>query len=108
MPASMHNTGILGSVFCTCFFNYWQGIHVGTNQDDRTGFCSFEQGNNARPSYASIKFQSELIQFLGDNPGCTDLMKAELRVGMKIAAEGLGIFKQGLSFRNKVSHTILS
>jgi hypothetical protein len=78
----MHDTGILRCVLCTGFFYYWQGIHVGTNQDDRTGFCSFEQGNDACPGDTGIEFQSELIEFLGDDPGCADFVKAEFRVGM--------------------------
>jgi hypothetical protein len=86
MPAGVHNAGILGCVFCTCLFKDWQGIHIGPQEDDRTRFCSFEQRNNACPSDTGIEFQSELIEFLGDNRGGAFFKEAEFRVGMKISA----------------------
>ncbi len=59
MPAGVHDAGILGCIHCAGLFEDWQGVHVGAHQDDRAGFCAFEQCNHTCPGDTGMDFQPE-------------------------------------------------
>ena len=88
VPTGVHLAGVLAGVGELVELLHGQRVHVSAQTDGARAAAVFEDAHHACLAQAPVDGDAPLGEFLGDQVGGAQLFKAELGVGVDVAAHG--------------------